>query len=125
MFSLRTGVSAPQALVLICVRNDLLPDSHMFALRTGVSAPQALVLICVRNDLFCYNRSGWRWGCVRGVVRIQFSAANQQRDETKHTSSNFRAKTVGPIRKVFSCKDEATAKNFVWNKSSSHSQEKL
>ena len=47
MFALRTGVSAPQALVLICVRNDLLHDSHMFALRTGVSVPQALVLICV------------------------------------------------------------------------------
>ena len=77
----------------------------MFALRTGVSAPQALVLIYVRNDLVCYKRIGWWWGvsgvchvCVTiAVVRIQFPAANQRRDETKHTSSNFRAKTVGPI----------------------------
>ena len=42
--------------------------------------------------------------------------------------SNFRAKTVGPIWKAFhgQCpKDETTAKNFVWNKSSSYFQEKL
>ena len=37
-------------------------------------------------------------GCVTiATVGIQFPAANQRRDEIKHTSSNFRAKTVGPI----------------------------
>ena len=72
----------------------------MFTLRTGVSAPQALFNMREKRCV-CYNRIGWRWGCVVcvtiAVVRIQFPAANQRRDETKHTSSNFRAKTVGSI----------------------------
>ena len=33
-----------------------MPDSHMFALCTGVSAPQALVLICMKNDFFAITR---------------------------------------------------------------------
>ena len=37
---------------------------------TGVSAPEALVLICAINDLFCYNRIGWRRGCVSGMSGV-------------------------------------------------------
>ena len=71
---------------------------------TGVSAPEALVLICARNDLFCYNRIGWRLGCVSGMSGVclwrEFtSAPNQRRNATP--SSNFRGRTVGPICQVF------------------------
>ena len=56
---------------------------------TGVSAPEALVLICARNDLFCYNRIGWRRGCVSGMSGVclwreftfQRSKSATQRDE--------------------------------------------
>ena len=76
---------------------------------TGVSAPEALVLICARNDLFSITGIGWRRGCVRGMsdvyhpLRIQFPAANQRRDEAKKPplSSNFRAKTVARSDKFF------------------------
>ena len=69
-------------------------------MHTGVSAPEALVLIRAKNDLVCFYKIGWRrggggGGGVSGVchpLRIQFPAANQRRDET-----NFRAKTMGPI----------------------------
>ena len=79
-------------------------------MHTGVSAPEALVLICARNDLFYFNRIGWRQGCVRGMsgvchpLLIQCPAANQQGDETKQPppSSNFIAKTLGLIWQVFS-----------------------
>ena len=37
---------------------------------TGVSAPEALVLICAINDLFCYDRIGWRRGCVSGMSGV-------------------------------------------------------
>ena len=81
---------------------------------TGVSAPEALVLICVRNYLFCYNRIGWRRGCVSGMSGVclwreftfQRSKSATQRDEIKHPpSSNFRGRTVGPICQVFSWTD--------------------
>ena len=81
---------------------------------TGVSAPEALVLIRARNDLFCYNRIGWRRGCVSGMSRVclrpeftfQHSKSATQRDEIKHPpSSNFRGRTVGPICQVFSWTD--------------------
>ena len=104
---------------------------------TGVSAPEALVLICAINDLFCYNRIGWRRGCVSGMSGVclwreftfQRSKSATQRDEIKTPpSSNFRGRMVGPNLPSFfmdRCpKNEAAAKNFVWNKSSSHSQEK-
>ena len=64
------------------------------------------------------------------MARIHFPALqiSEQRDEINLPSSNFRGRTVGPICQVFfmdRCpKNEATAKNFVWNKNSSHSQEK-
>ena len=82
-------------------------------MHTGVSAPEALVLICARNDLFCFNRIGWRRGCVRGMsgvcypLLIQCQTANQQGDETKHPppSPNFIAKTLGLIWQVFSWTD--------------------
>ena len=81
---------------------------------TGVSAPEALVLICARNDLFCYNRIGWRRGCVSGMSGVclwreftfQRSKSATQRDEIKHPpSSNFTGRTVGPIFQVFSWTD--------------------
>ena len=80
---------------------------------TGVSAPEALVLICARNDLFCYNRIGWRRGCVSGMSGVclwreftfQHSKSATQRNEIKHPSSNFRGRTVGPICQVFSWTD--------------------
>ena len=53
---------------------------------TGVSAPEALVLICARNDLFCYNRIGWRRGCVSGMSGVclwRDSPALQIRDGTR------------------------------------------
>ena len=95
---------------------------------TGVSAPEALVLICTRNDLFCNNRIGWRRGCVSGMsgmcpwrkFTFEHSKSATQRDEIKLPLSNFRGTTVCPICQVFimeRCpKNEATAKNFVWNK---------
>ena len=65
----------------------------MLALRTGVSAPQALVLII--GLVGGGSVSGVCHVCVTiAVVPIQFPAANHRRNETKHTSSNFRAKTV-------------------------------
>ena len=81
---------------------------------TGVSAPEALVLICAMNDLFCYNRIGWRRRCVsgmsgvclRGEFTFQRSKSATQRDEIKNSpSSNFRGRTVGPICQVFSWTD--------------------
>ena len=81
---------------------------------TGVSAPEALVLICAINDLFCYNRIGWRRGCVSGMSGVclwreftfQRSKSATQRDEIKTApSSNFRGRTVGPICQVFSWTD--------------------
>ena len=81
---------------------------------TGVSAPEALVLICARNNLFCYNRIGWRRGGVSGMLGVclwrefifQHSKSATQRDENKHPpSSNFRGGTVGPICHVFSWTD--------------------
>ena len=81
---------------------------------TGVSAPEALVLIFTRNDLFCYNRIGWRRGCVSGMSGVclwreftfQCFKSGTQRDEIKHPpSSNFRGRTVGPICQVFSWTD--------------------
>ena len=81
---------------------------------TGVSAPEALVLICAINDLFCYNRIGWRRGCVSGMSGVclwreftfQRSKSTTQRDEIKTPpSSNFRGRTVGPICQVFSWTD--------------------
>ena len=59
---------------------------------TGVSAPEALVLICARNGLFCYNRIGWWRGCVSGMSGVclwreftfQRSKSATQRDEIKH-----------------------------------------
>ena len=101
---------------------------------TGVSAPEALVLICTRNDLFCNDRicfatTGLVGGggvsvvcelCVCGEFTFQRSKSATQRDEIILPSSNFRGRTVGPICQVFfmdRCpKNEATAKNFVWNK---------
>ena len=73
-------------------------DSHMLGLHyflkllLSVSAPEALVLICARNDLFCYNRIGWRRGCVSGMpgaclwreFTFQLSKSAMQRDEIKH-----------------------------------------
>ena len=61
------------------------------------------------------------------MARIHFPAF---RNATKlnSSSSNFRGRRLGPICQVFSWtdvpKNEAAAKNFVWNKSSYHSQEK-
>ena len=78
---------------------------------TGVSAPEALVLICARNDLFCYKRIGWRRGCVSGMSGVcpwrEFtSAPNQGRNATNQApSSNFRGRTAGPICQVFSWTD--------------------
>ena len=85
---------------------------------TGVSAPEALVLICAGNDLFCYNRIGWRRGCVSGMSGVclwrEFtfprSKSVTQRDDIKHPpppppSSNFRGRTAGPICQVFSWTD--------------------
>ena len=84
---------------------------------TGVSAPEALVLICARNDLFCYKRIGWRRGCVSGIsgmsgvclwreFTFQRSKSATQRDEIKHPLlSNFKGRTVGPISQVFSWTD--------------------
>ena len=63
-------------------------------------------------------------GCVTCVSPLPGAFNFQRRYETKHTSSNFRAKTVGFFMDRY-LKDETAAKNFVWNKSSSHSQEKL
>ena len=109
---------------------------HITIVGTGVSAPEALVLICTGNDLFCNNKIGWRRGCVSGMSGVclwreftfQRSKSATQRDEIKLPSSNFRGRTVGPICQVFfmdrCSKNEAAAKNFVWNKNSSHSQEK-
>ena len=66
---------------------------------TGVSAPEALVLICARNDLFCYNGIGWQRGCVSGMSGVclwreftfQRSKSATQRDEIKQPpSSNFK-----------------------------------
>ena len=104
---------------------------------TGVRAPEALFLKCARNDLFCYNRIGWRRWCVSGMSGVclwreftfQRSKSAMQRDEIKHPpSSNFSGRTGRSYLPSFfmdRCpKNEATAKNFVWNKSSSHSQEK-
>ena len=70
---------------------------------TGVSAPEALVLISARNDLFCCNRIGWRRGCVSGMsgecqcgANSLSSAPNQRRNATKLNtpSSNFRGRMV-------------------------------
>ena len=81
---------------------------------TGVSAPEALVLICARNDLFCYNRIGRRRGCVSGMSGVclwreftfQRSKSATQRNEIKQPpSSNFRGRMVGPINQVFSWTD--------------------
>ena len=81
---------------------------------TGVSAPEALVSICAINDLFCYNRIGWRRGCVSGMSGVclwrefTFQRPNQRRNATKlkhPPSSNFRGRTVGPICQVFSWTD--------------------
>ena len=81
---------------------------------TDVSAPEALVLICARNDLFCYNRISWRRGCVSGMSGVclwleftfQRSKSATQGDEIKHPpSSNYRGRTVGPICQVFSWTD--------------------
>ena len=81
---------------------------------TGVSAPEAPVLICAINDLFCYNRIGWRRRCVSGMSGVclwrestfQRSNSATQRDEIKNNpSSNFRGRTVGPICQVFSWTD--------------------
>ena len=81
---------------------------------TGVSAPEALVLICAINDLFCYNRIGWRRGvlvvcqvCVCGANSLS-NVPNQRRKATKlkhPPSSNFRGRMVGPICQVFSWTD--------------------
>ena len=81
---------------------------------TGVSAQEALVLICARNDLFCHNRISCRQGCVSGMSGVclwheftfQRSKSATQRDEIKHPpSSNFRGRTVGPICQVLSWTD--------------------
>ena len=92
---------------------------------TGVSAPEAFVLISARNDLFCYNRIGWRRGCVSGLSVVcqwfvsglsgvclwheftfQHSKSAMQCDEIKHPpSSNFRGRTVGLICQDFSWTD--------------------
>ena len=81
---------------------------------TGISAPEALVLIWPRNDLFCYNRIGWRRGCVSCMSgaclwrKSLSSVPNQRRNATKlkhPPSSNFRGRTVGPICQVFSWTD--------------------
>ena len=80
---------------------------------TGVSAPENLVLICGRNDLFCYNRIGWRRGCVSGMSGLclwreftfQRSKSATQRAEVNTPSSNFRGRMVGPICQVFSWTD--------------------
>ena len=81
---------------------------------TGVSAPEALVLICAGNDLFCYNMIDWRRGGVSGMSGVclwreftfQCSKSATQRDEIKQPpSSNFRGRTVRPICQVFSWTD--------------------
>ena len=81
---------------------------------TGVSAPEALVLICERNDLFCYNRIGWRQGCVSGKsgaclwlkFTFQSSKSATHRDEIKHPLHLIlEAERYGPICQVFSWTD--------------------
>ena len=81
---------------------------------TGVSAPEALVLICARNDLFAITGLVGGGGvsvvcevCVCGASSLS-SAPNQRGKATKLNtplSSNFRGRTVGPICQVFSWTD--------------------
>ena len=87
-----------------------------------------------RNVCFAITglvRGGVCQGYVRcvSVARIHFPAPNQRRNATKLntlTSSNFIGNGRSDLPSFFMdrCpKNEATAKNFVWNKSSFHSQE--
>ena len=102
---------------------------------TGVSAPEALVLICSRNDLFCYDRIGRRRGCVSGMSGVclwreftfqRFKSATQPDEIKTPPSSNFRGRTVGPICQVFSWTDvpRMRLQLKILFGSSSHSQEK-
>ena len=80
-------------------------------MRASVSAQEALVLICARNDLFCLVGGGGVSGvcqvCVCSANSLSSSKSVTQHDEIKHPvpSSNFRGKTVGPICQVFSWTD--------------------
>ena len=61
-------------------------------MRTGVSAPRVVALICARTICFAKTGLGWRWECVRGAsggVSSHCPGANSMSSFKSATRQNY------------------------------------